>query len=168
LCKHSLSDCGSSIVKGVNINNFRRYYQLPGILSDRVFNCLSNKKKFIHKSDFVKGMVNLFTGDFNFLTKFVFDLYDFDGDGWISKEDIQVLLSYIPIDEKKSHSTDPTNKLYQTIRSEEFKSQVKSQYEIQTIIHKIFRKDNLMDYKNFIYSIESVSAGIFLNVKLFK
>ena len=29
--------------------------------------------------------------------KLVFDIYDFDGDGLISKEDISAILSYMPV-----------------------------------------------------------------------
>ena len=34
--------------------------------------------------------------------KFIFDFYDFDKDGLISKEDVQVVLSYIPFNDHKS------------------------------------------------------------------
>ena len=32
--------------------------------------------------------------------KFIFNLYDFDKDGLISKEDVRVVLSYIPLNVK--------------------------------------------------------------------
>ncbi len=42
-------------------------------------------------------MTNLYTGTFDQLVNIIFDLYDFDRDGKISREDIRIVLSYIPL-----------------------------------------------------------------------
>lgn len=39
----------------------------------------------------------LFTDTYDNFVKFIFDFYDFDKDGKISREDIQTVLSYIPL-----------------------------------------------------------------------
>ena len=46
-------------------------------------------------------MTTLFTKDFEELVKFIFSFYDFDKDGKISKEDIRIVLSYIPLNKSK-------------------------------------------------------------------
>jgi Ca2+-binding EF-hand superfamily protein len=46
-------------------------------------------------------MTKLFTESFEEMSKFIFDLYDFDKDGYITKEDIRVVLSYIPLNTKE-------------------------------------------------------------------
>jgi Ca2+-binding EF-hand superfamily protein len=42
-------------------------------------------------------MTVLFSESFDKLSTFIFNLYDFNKDGLISKEDIRVVLSYVPI-----------------------------------------------------------------------
>lgn len=42
-------------------------------------------------------MNNLFTDSSERMMKFVFNFYDFDKDGNISKEDIRTVISYIPL-----------------------------------------------------------------------
>lgn len=42
-------------------------------------------------------MMTLFTESYEKMLKFIFNLYDFDKDSYISKEDIRVVLSYIPL-----------------------------------------------------------------------
>jgi len=42
-------------------------------------------------------MITLFQGSYEQLTKFIFEFYDFDKDGRISREDVRVVLSYIPL-----------------------------------------------------------------------
>jgi len=39
----------------------------------------------------------LLTENFEKTSKFIFDFYDFDKDGYISKEDIRIVLSYVPL-----------------------------------------------------------------------
>lgn len=43
-------------------------------------------------------MFKLYSNDFNVKMKFVFDMYDFDSDGYITKEDVITLLLSVPID----------------------------------------------------------------------
>lgn len=51
-------------------------------------------------NEFIEGMSTLFFDSIDKLEKFVFQLYDFDKDGQISKEDVRVVLSYIPLNVK--------------------------------------------------------------------
>ena len=79
---------------------FIKYYDLPGILSERLFSVMDiNNNGFIDLKEFVNGMVTLFYEDFEKNSMFIFNLYDFDRDGKISKEDIRTILSYIPLNE---------------------------------------------------------------------
>jgi Ca2+-binding EF-hand superfamily protein len=52
---------------------------------------------YISNVDFIDGLLILFTETFENLAKFIFKLYDYDKDGKINKEDIRIVLSYIPI-----------------------------------------------------------------------
>ena len=52
--------------------------------------------------EFIDGMRILFSESFDNVSKMIFTLYDFDNDGYISKEDIRTVLSYVPLNIKKS------------------------------------------------------------------
>jgi hypothetical protein len=47
-------------------------------------------------------MTIMFSEGFEKLTPFIFNLYDFDKDGLVSKEDIRTVLSYVPLKSKDS------------------------------------------------------------------
>lgn len=49
-------------------------------------------------------MKTLFSEGFEKCSKFIFNLYDFDKDGRISKEDIRTVLSYVPLNTKSVKS----------------------------------------------------------------
>ena len=49
--------------KGVNKITFAKYYELPGIISDRLFSVFNtNKSNYLSCNDFIDGMVKLFSG----------------------------------------------------------------------------------------------------------
>ncbi len=47
--------------------------------------------------EFLVGMRTLLTDNFDKTSKFIFDFYDFDKDGQITREDIRIVLSYISL-----------------------------------------------------------------------
>jgi Ca2+-binding EF-hand superfamily protein len=51
----------------------------------------------LDNKEFVTGLLRTFSTSFEIKTKLVFDIYDFDNDGQISKDDISAILSYMPI-----------------------------------------------------------------------
>ena len=55
------------------------------------------KDNYIDQTEFVTGMFKIFSTDFNIRQKFIFDMYDFDKDGFISKEDVRTLLSSVTL-----------------------------------------------------------------------
>jgi len=59
---------------------------------------------YISNIDFIEGLLVLFTETFENLAKFIFKLYDYDKDGEINKEDIRIVLSYIPINTRGKYS----------------------------------------------------------------
>lgn len=47
-------------------------------------------------------MTMLFSESYNKLATFIFKFYDFDKDGFISKEDVRTVLSYVSLNTKKA------------------------------------------------------------------
>ena len=44
-----------------------------------------------------KGIKRIFSNSFAENVQLIFELFDFDGDGFITKEDIRTLLSHVPL-----------------------------------------------------------------------
>ena len=64
---------------GITKITFSSYYQLPGIILDRLFNVLdTNKSGFLESNEFISGMITLFCDEFDATSKFIFDFYDYN------------------------------------------------------------------------------------------
>lgn len=73
---------------------------MPGIIAERIFTLFDkNKDGYAGKDEFIGAACRLLSRNFEDHIKTVFDIYDFDDDGVISREDIRVLLSYVPLAE---------------------------------------------------------------------
>lgn len=57
-------------------------------------------------TEFIEGMSTLFTDSTDKIERFIFNLYDFDKDGLISREDVRVVLSYIPLNVRSKVSSE--------------------------------------------------------------
>ena len=141
-------------VSGISKITFSSYYNLPGIINDRLFNVIDeNKTGYLESAEFILGMITLFCEEFDENSKFIFNFYDFDKDGEISKEDIRIVLSYVSLIEDFHN----------------YKDRVNSQEELYSIIKKCFEKikGEKMCYKDFKKVIENVSSDIYLMILLF-
>jgi len=121
-----------------------------------------DKNNYISENEFNQGMHGLFTESFDELVKFVFNFFDFDSDGLIIKEDIQVIVSYIPLQTVKSQTKVDVNKKHSN--KADMKEVIESQKELCALINLCFKqkdKLNLNEFKDF---TENVSSDIFLFV----
>lgn len=104
---------------------FIEYTKLPGIINDRLHvmfsenynkngcsptqavsslskgmsrETMSEKKKleYVTMQSFIQNFTDIFIGDLSKKMRFTFNMYDFDGDGYITPEDIRIMLSYMP------------------------------------------------------------------------
>jgi len=83
-----------------------KFYELPGIILDRVFSVLNRTNTgYLTNTEFIDGLTTLFTETFDKLNKFIFDLYDYDKNGSINREDVRIVLSYIPLTTIRSINT---------------------------------------------------------------
>lgn len=130
------------------------------MISERLFSVLDKDlDKYLDLNEFVDGMCSLFSGDYERLTRFIFNLYDFNKDGKISKDDIRIVLSYIPLHIE--------NKTSDRFSNEEYKDRIESQNEIFYILEKAFGNKSFIDYEQFIDIDENISSEIFLYVLFF-
>ena len=162
--KENKNDKTDSDIKlnGVTKLIFDKYFTLPGIIGDRFFKVLDQKSATVlSANDFIKGMTTLYCGGYEETVKFIFNFYDFDGDGVIDKEDIRVVLSYITLADSPDVKSSGTNITYQ--------KRVTSQEELYSILQKCFENipNNKMDFKTFKNTIENVNSDIYLMIYLF-
>jgi Ca2+-binding EF-hand superfamily protein len=141
-------------ITGISKITFSSYYELPGIISDRLFNVLDESNVgFLKANDFIKGMTTLFCEEFEVCCPFIFNFYDFDKDGQISKEDIRTVLSYVSLSQEIQN----------------YKDRVHSQKELYEILEICFSKikGDKMNYIKFKNVIENESSDIYLMILLF-
>ena len=147
--------------KGIEKLTFSHYYELPGIICERLFSVFDrNQNNFLDSAEFIGGMKILFTQDFSSLYKFIFKFYDFDHDGLISREDVRVVLSYVPLNKKFS-----SHKL--KFEQDEYLDRVESQDELFHILNIAFKDKNIMNFNEYINVIENVNSDIFIFILMF-
>jgi len=74
------------------------YTNLPGIIGERFVTVLDlSKSDYIDLREFVHGFFKVYYSNLETKIKLSFDIYDFDRDGYITKEDVRLILSHIPI-----------------------------------------------------------------------
>ncbi len=74
--------------KGVNKVTVIEYANLPGIMAERFFSILDvNEDGYIDLREFIYVMFKIYYSSIETQMKFVFDIFDFDRDGYITPED---------------------------------------------------------------------------------
>ena len=101
---------------GINIFAFNKYYNLPGLIGQRLFNLMNiNKKGYLSPKEFISGMCTLFCEEINSLINFIFKFYDFDEDDFINFDDIHSVLCYLPIINGFNDMIDIEEEIHNTI-----------------------------------------------------
>lgn len=129
---------------GMSRLTFYGYIKLPVLLADKLFNALDrNDDGFLSAREFVEGLYMLYYGSFKQTAKIIFNMYDFDKDGYIKKEDIKILFSYLPL------------------KNEELQNE--SLAEIDSILDSI-QISKYFDFTRFLETIEKVKSDIYLQM----
>ena len=85
-------------INGINLFAFNKYYNLPGLIGQRLFNILdSDNNGSLSPKEFITGMCTIFCEEIGSLIQFIFNFYDFDGDEFITFDDVHAVLSYLPV-----------------------------------------------------------------------
>jgi len=100
-------------------------------------------------------MCSLFTGNYDELIHFIFQIYDCDNDGEISREDVQVILSYLPL---KLHGSD---------NLENFNHRIDSQEEIHKYVSVLFEKNEYLEELEFKKLVTEICSEPFIYVRNF-
>ncbi len=148
---------------GIDKVTFAKYFDLPGLINDRLFSVFDiDGNNFISKNEFLKGMLTLFTGDYNEMIKFIFSFYDFDKDNKITKEDIRVVLSYIPLKISKQESLSTFK-----FEKENYLDRVESQEELSNLLSKLFMDESTLKIDAYKSYVEKISSECFIYILIF-
>ena len=130
------------------------------MISERLFALIDqDNNEYLDIQEFINGLSKLFDDCYDNQINFIFKFYDFNRDGFISREDINVVLCYLPLNCPKI-----ANMMNFKYEKEEFDMRIESQEEIHKIVEKIFQNDKYIDEKKFIEITEEVCSEAFLYV----
>ena len=140
--------------KGIMKIVFFDYLKLPMFISEKVFTVFDEDKDgFLSSKEFILGMNKLYNGSYQDTIKLIFDILDFNHDGFIEKDDAKMILSLLPLKTDRSKV--------------EYKYQMQSLEEIGEIINSTFgklKKLNLEEFKNM---VEKHKSDIFIQIICF-
>ena len=140
--------------KGIMKIVFFDYLKLPMFISEKVFTVFDEDKDgFLSSKEFILGMNKLYNGSYQDSIRLIFDILDFNHDGFIEKDDAKMILSLLPLKTDRSKV--------------EYKYQMQSLEEIGEIIDSTFgkmKKLNLEEFKNI---VEKHKSDIFIQLICF-
>lgn len=83
--------------KGVDLLEFLKFSDLPGLLGEQLFRALdSNSDGYLSREDFLDGLLLLYTGSLAQVSQLVFSILDFSHKGYLTRHDLKTLLLYLP------------------------------------------------------------------------
>ena len=166
--KEVFSDLGNSVDK----NNrkfmtrmvFYDYIKLPFFIAEKLFKSFSKTStQGLCEEEFVENFYKLYMGSFEETTNIIFNLLDFDKDGSINKEDVKIILSYLPINEVNDDSNEKND-----LVSKVFGAQMKSLEEIDNILSETFSKyGGKLNLNQFTEIVTEQNSEIFLQILCF-
>jgi len=140
--------------KGIMKIIFFDYLKLPMFISEKVFMVFDEDKDgFLSSKEFILGMNKLYNGSYQDTIKLIFDILDFNHDGFIEKDDAKMILSLLPLKTDRSKV--------------EYKYQMQSLEEIGEIIDCTFGKMKKLNLEEFKTMVEKHKSDIFIQIICF-
>ena len=140
--------------KGIMKIIFFDYLKLPMFISEKVFMVFDEDKDgFLSSKEFILGMNKLYNGSYQDTIKLIFDILDFNHDGFIEKDDAKMILSLLPLKTDRSKV--------------EYKYQMQSLEEIGEIIDCTFGKMKKLNLEDFKTVVEKQKSDIFIQIICF-
>ena len=83
---------------------FQEVINLPMIISDKIYNALTTEEKKLNLDDFSKGIYEIFFASIEEKALFIFDVFDFNKDNFIEKDDVFLLLAHFHLIENTTNT----------------------------------------------------------------
>ena len=166
--KEVFNDLGNSVNKEnkkfMTRMVFYDYIKLPIFIAEKLFMSFTKtSNQGLCEEEFVENFYKLYMGSFEETTNVIFKLLDFDKDGVIKKEDVKIVLSYLPLNEENDVQTEKND-----LVSKIFGTQMKSLEEIDEIINETFDKyGGEMNLKEFTEIVTEKNSEVFLQILCF-
>ena len=172
LFKYYLKEVFNDLGNSMNKNNkkfitkiaFYDYIKLPIFIAEKLFMSFTKtSSQGLCEEEFVDNFYKLYMGSFEETITIIFNLLDFDEDGIIKKEDVRIVLSYLPLNEEKDEKAAKKD-----LVSKIFGTQMKSLQEIDIIVSETFNKyEGEMNLKQFTEIVTEQNSEIFLQILCF-
>ena len=163
---NDLSTRGNSKnIKYMSRTTFYDYIKLPIFIAEKLYSSFSYRNKDgLMLEEFVDGFFNLYTGSFEDTAKIIFNLLDFNKDGYINNDDVKIILSYLPLINNLSSDENKKEELVSKL----FGDQMKSLEEIDEIVKETFNKyEGEMNLEQFIETIKNNNSEVYLQILCF-
>ena len=193
LFKKYLIEVFNDLANSVNKQNkkyltrmaFYDYIKLPIFIAEKLFMSFAKSNdQGLCLEEFVENFYNLYMGSFEETINIIFKILDFNKDGIIQKDDVKIVLSYLPlneINEEKSENKEKIENQESTEGTENtgnndkndlvmkvFGTQMKSLKEIDEIISSTFDEYNgKMNLEQFTKIVTEKNSEIFLQILCF-
>lgn len=143
---------GEKTISKAVLNN---YFNLPTFIKDKFYNLFDKKNAgVINLDSFNKIMTKLYIGSFEETAEIIFNIYDFDNDGLIKKEDVRLMLSFLPLKDNENAC--------------KYKSQLESLAELKELLNENFGKGNeQLDFQQFLNIIKKMKSDVYVHLLCF-
>eukprot|EP00347_Sterkiella_histriomuscorum_P016417 403353263 len=140
--------------------------KLPGIIAERFFALLDiNKNGYISFQDFMNQLLMLFHSNLNEKLHSIFQMYDFDDDGEIHKEDVKIILSHMPLvqDDDLIEQNRCSSPISQNLRVLKMKGE-QTKEDIQEFLDNVFKVKSSINFSQFQEINARYSSDMFLSL----
>ncbi len=96
-------------------------------------------------------MFKIYYSSLDTQVKMVFEIYDFDKDGFITPEDVRIILGFVPLNNLKQINTGPKEGMITSAGGgfEEFDDRIKIQEEIAEMVEACFGDKTRLNLEEF-------------------
>ena len=135
--------------------SFYDFMSLPFFVSEKLFKSFdSNNDNNLDENEFINNLTKLYCGNFYESAEIIFNLLDYDKDGKIQKDDVTLMLCFLPLSTNEKDNKESI-----------FLEQNNSRKEIEEIINKTFNKYNgTLKFKQFIEVIMNKKSDVYLEL----
>jgi len=139
---NDLSHRDKNNVFQINKLIFLQYLKINFFIGEKLFYSLNKKKSEtmgIH--NFLQGLYLLYAGSVEEVSRIIFGLYDFGSKGYLRKEDVRLIISYLP--KEYLHFPDIEEDSYLTL-----------------LVDRLFRNSEYLNLQNFLQGVHKEDSSV--------